>query len=134
MHPVEFRSEFGDQMISIFEEMTAECTNATGLCFDAMVSLARQWLVRSGMLWKALVSIALTGLTFAVPLRAPHMRPWSISPEPVSQATAEDLVKITLAVFGIISLILVATVSWSRAVSDKRRAAAHRQLRCARWR
>jgi hypothetical protein len=125
MHPLEFRSEFGDQMIAIVEEMTAHGASSASIYFDAVVSLARQWLLRSGMLWKALVSLPLAGVMLVVPLKLPPIRPWQIPPDPVSPFPAGDLVKITLAVFGIINVILVATVWWSRVVNKKRRASCH---------
>jgi len=132
MHPSSFRSEFGDQMISIFDEITAMCRGGAALCLDAAISLVRQWLFRTGLLWKALVSIAVAGFIFALPLRLPRGRPWVAAQEPVSQFPLEDLIKITLVAFGFISIILVATVSWSHAL-HRRRASAQRHVRCARW-
>ena len=42
-HPEPFREQFGDEMVWIFEE-----TKQPALFCDALVSLARQWVLRSG--------------------------------------------------------------------------------------
>jgi len=42
-HPEPFREQFGEEMVWIFEE-----TRQSALFYDALVSLARQWLLRSG--------------------------------------------------------------------------------------
>jgi hypothetical protein len=44
-HPHAFRRQFGDQMLSIFEESRREC-GSFRLMFDGFVSLLRQWLLR----------------------------------------------------------------------------------------
>jgi hypothetical protein len=112
-------------MLSIFEEMAADRRAAASLCVDAVISLARQWLLRSG-LWKVLAAIALAGLPFAaIPFGAPRVRSWAIASGSGLQPSIEDLVKITLTTFGLISIILAATVSWARAVSNRRRASCH---------
>lgn len=125
MHPVEFRSQFGDQMISIFEDMTAQCPCGRTLCFDAVVSLLRQWLLRCGLLWKALVSIALAGVFVGVPVSHVIIRPRMIAINPGPAVAFEDLITLTITVFGLITLILVATISWSRVVANKRNESCH---------
>lgn len=50
LHPAPFRREFAGGMLWIFDEASA----SEGVCtlfFDALISLARQWVVRSGS-WK----------------------------------------------------------------------------------
>jgi hypothetical protein len=42
-HPAEFREQFGEEMAWIFEE-----TRQPALFYDALLSLARQWVLRSG--------------------------------------------------------------------------------------
>ena len=56
MHPPVFRREFAGEMLWIYDEAAAAEGPAT-LFGDACVSLARQWLLRSG-LWKVAVAIA----------------------------------------------------------------------------
>lgn len=52
LHPPAFRRRFGDEMLSIFDEAPPP---ATELFSDALISLARQWLVRS-RLWMRLAA------------------------------------------------------------------------------
>ena len=49
LHPPEFRRRFGEQMLCIFEE--AGEASARALCVDGLISLMRQWALRSGC-WK----------------------------------------------------------------------------------
>jgi hypothetical protein len=47
LHPVEFRRQFGEEMLSIFdEEARTRATAALGLVVDAVRSLLRQWILR----------------------------------------------------------------------------------------
>ena len=62
LHPHAFRERFAQEMLWIFEEAGHEW-GAGALLRDAIVSLLRQWLIRSG-LWKWLVA----GLVGVVPL------------------------------------------------------------------
>jgi hypothetical protein len=50
LHPLEFRVEFGGEMLWIFDE-AAVTVGVLPLLYDALVSLARQWLLRSDA-WK----------------------------------------------------------------------------------
>ena len=67
LHPPLFRERFGEEMMSIFDESAG---NADGKLFaDALLSLPRQWLLRSG-LWKlasgaAISSLILCGWAYA---------------------------------------------------------------------
>jgi len=58
LHPPAFRRQFADEMLWIFDEESSH--GVTSLVADGLVSLARQWLVRSGV-WK-LVPAAAGGL------------------------------------------------------------------------
>jgi hypothetical protein len=59
LHPREFRERFGEQMLCVFDE-GGEPGAATCL-LDGCVSLARQWLLRSG-LWRWAIGAAVTAL------------------------------------------------------------------------
>lgn len=59
LHPREFRERFGDEMLCVFDE--AEPSGAAALFADAFGSLARQWILRSG-LWRWAVGAATTAL------------------------------------------------------------------------
>ncbi len=56
LHPRAFRTEFGEEMLWIFEEHSGEC-GRVALLFDAAVSLARQTLFRIEH-WKVPMSLA----------------------------------------------------------------------------
>lgn len=53
LHPPAFRRQFAGEMLWIFDESTGAA--AWMLLADALISLARQWLLRSGA-WKLLVA------------------------------------------------------------------------------
>ena len=62
LHPPSFRERFAQEMLWIFEE-SANMGDAGSLFRDAILSLLRQWLIRSE-LWKWLVA----GIAGLVPL------------------------------------------------------------------
>ena len=75
-HPEPFREQFGDEMVWIFEE-----TRQLALFYDAVVSLARQWLLRSGAWTMAagggvafVVFAAIFGIGVVPVLAHPHAR------------------------------------------------------------
>jgi hypothetical protein len=49
LHPPAFRLRFGQELLWIFDE--SGDSSRAALLYDAVISLLRQWLVRSGM-WK----------------------------------------------------------------------------------
>jgi hypothetical protein len=62
LHPPQFRREFAGEMLWIFES-SVDDEGSAGLISDAAVSLARQWLLRSGA-WK--IGVALAGALLQV--------------------------------------------------------------------
>jgi len=71
LHPQSFRRQFAGEMLWIFEQAAA--TEGAGLLLlDALVSLARQWLLRYGT-WKIAASAigALLYLTLAFAMTRP---------------------------------------------------------------
>lgn len=48
LHPADFRLRFEEELLWIFEE-SSNASGAAPLFYDAVLSLLRQWLVRSGM-------------------------------------------------------------------------------------
>ena len=56
IHPPSFRREFGPEMLWIYDQAALE-TGGAALFLDALISLARQWLLRSGC-WKILAAMA----------------------------------------------------------------------------
>lgn len=80
LHPASFRKRFGGEMLWIFDE-TANSWGVGALLVDAILSLLRQWLIRSE-LWKWFVA----AIASAVPLLIAFGRflPWDrpLSPQP----------------------------------------------------
>lgn len=62
LHPPAFRLRFEEEFLSIFDESSA-FSGAAPLLYDAVISLLRQWLVRSEM-WKWVLS----GIVGALPV------------------------------------------------------------------
>jgi len=62
LHPPAFRLQFASELLWIFDEARDE-SDATPLLYDAVISLLRQWLLRSGM-WKGVLG----GIAGALPL------------------------------------------------------------------
>jgi uncharacterized membrane protein len=50
LHPPTFRLRFEEELLWIFDE-SSDASGATPLLYDVAISLARQWVLRSGM-WK----------------------------------------------------------------------------------
>ena len=50
LHPVAFRLRFEEELLWIFDE-SSDASGTAPLFYDAVISLLRQWLMRSGM-WK----------------------------------------------------------------------------------
>ncbi len=57
LHPPRFRERFAEEMAWIFDETPTACGRAF-LFYDGLVSLARQWVVRSGV-WKVALAVLL---------------------------------------------------------------------------
>lgn len=77
LHPPAFRLRFEQELLWIFDESTA-VSSAAHLLYDAVLSLLRQWVLRSGM-WKWVVG----GMVGALPLIigfGPFLFDWPIRP------------------------------------------------------
>jgi hypothetical protein len=59
LHPERFRDRFGDEMVCVFDEAGRD--RAPRLFADAVLSLLRQWLLRSN-LWKMASGAVISGL------------------------------------------------------------------------
>jgi hypothetical protein len=64
LHPAPFRTGFAGEMLWIFDEASAS-QGVCSLFFDALISLARQWVLRSGS-WK--IGVAILGAFLQVSL------------------------------------------------------------------
>lgn len=76
LHPPAFQERFADEMVWIFD-LNPGATSRMALLLDGVVSLGRQWLLRTG-LWKfavgLLVNATLIVCSVALPQRS-HCRP-----------------------------------------------------------
>jgi hypothetical protein len=59
LHPPRFHDRFGEEMLCIFDESTSK--EKPQLFSDGFLSLARQWLIRSGA-WKLVAGLGLSSL------------------------------------------------------------------------
>jgi len=62
LHPPAFRLRFEPELLWIFDE-SIDASGAAPLLYDAVISLLRQWIMRSGM-WKWVVG----GIAGVVPI------------------------------------------------------------------
>lgn len=113
LHPAAFRSRFAGEMLWIFDRAT-DSGDARGLVCDALVSLLRQWVLRTPW-WKlpaavlaALIQIALLGLIFGVFRHRVHV-PVTSRPTDISPGNAIELI---LGASGAIFLMVIATTMW----------------------
>jgi hypothetical protein len=120
MHPPEFRENFGGQMMLDFDDMTRDGLVRMGLFADAMASISRQWLLRSGI-WKAGVSLSLSALLFAAFPRIPgRVRQWMIPAGETAPIAPEMFALIALLTLVMIFVVLIAVVIWSRQLNRLR--------------
>ncbi len=118
LHPPSFRRRFGDEMLWIFNE-TAPQQGAWLLLADALASLARQWLLRSSIVWKLplmaagglLAPLLGLGLLPVLRLGAGGIRIHSLESLMMLAALCSMLV---------ITLTLVLSVSWFRFFQKRR--------------
>jgi hypothetical protein len=115
MHPASFRREFAGEMLWIFDE-SAQTGVVAPLFADGFVSVARQWLLRSGC-WK--IFAALAGALFQVTIGGALMfrvGPYRAQPA-VSVVANQELVAIMrLAAFTAVGLLaaVILLVFWWR--------------------
>jgi hypothetical protein len=71
LHPYEFRQEFAGEMLWIFDEARST-VGVLPMFADAVESLGRQWLIRSGV-WTYVVGVAVNATLLSVALLIPQM-------------------------------------------------------------
>jgi|SRR5580704_54967 hypothetical protein len=116
LHPPRFRRRFSDEMLLIFDDSP----NQASLLADGAVSLARQWLLRSG-LWKCVLAALGASLTLLpalvmVPARTPNRLDEVRLDSPLG-----SVLLIALASVLAVSFTLILAVTWFR-VARRRRA------------
>ena len=120
MHPPVFRREFAGEMLWIYDE-AAQSENVAPLLLDGFVSLARQWLLRSGC-WKLLAALA--GALFQVSIGGALL--FSIGrlqsgPSPSAAENPELAAMMRLAAFTAVGLVaaVVFLVFWWRKLARR---------------
>ena len=116
LHPPRFRRRFSDEMLLIFDESP----NQASLLADGVVSLARQWLLRSG-LWKWVLAslgalLTLLPTLVILPAHTPNHLDEVRLDSPVG-----SVLLIALASVLTVSFTLILAVTWFR-VARRRRA------------
>jgi hypothetical protein len=120
LHPDAFRQRFGAEMLCIYDEAAAGGTTLV-LLTDVVISLLRQWIVRSGC-WKAAVAlvgaflqISVGGFSFFLfSIRPGHARaPISVPVAVISPAAAE-LIQLMLWTSGTLIVLVILTTLWVR--------------------
>jgi len=116
LHPPRFRRRFGEEMLLIFDDSP----NRASLLADGVVSLARQWLLRSG-LWKWVLAslgalLTLLPALVIVPARTPNHLDEVRLDSPLG-----FVLLIALASVLAVSFTLILAVTWFR-VARRRRA------------
>jgi hypothetical protein len=111
LHPAAFRRQFAAEMLWIFDE-TAASAGAVYLCWDCLVSLARQWLLRTGA-WKVAVAVAIAcvqmtagGLIWVMLRHAPN------NSAGAGDAALNDLMRVILWLVGGLVLMVIAASLW----------------------
>ena len=120
MHPPVFRREFAGEMLWIYDE-AAQSESVAPLLLDGFVSLARQWLLRSGC-WKLLAALA--GALFQVSIGGALL--FSIGrlqsgPSPSAAENPELAAMMRLAAFTAVGLVaaVVFLVFWWRKLARR---------------
>jgi hypothetical protein len=113
LHPPAFRRRFGHEMLWIFDEALVS-EGALILLFDLLISVMRQWLLRSGV-WKAAIALVLGavqvtaggfGWFFFNPRIAANQGGAKMTP------IMDDLMRVTLWSFGIVFVAVFVSTLW----------------------
>jgi hypothetical protein len=128
LHPPAFRREFAGEMLWIFEEAAAE--GVAPLFADGVISLLRQWLLRSGP-WKIAAAVigglvevtagGLGGLMFIRARTATHLPAAHLTPAtPAELLAMNSLIHIVLWGGTGVVLLCLALVFWVTSLNGKR--------------
>jgi len=129
MHPAIFRRQYGEEMLWIFEE-ASETQGARRLLADALSSLARQWLLRSGS-WK--IAVAMAGALIQVTiggfghlLFGPLSRGGPLAPQHAGEPIElQSLIRIIIWTVSGIGLTVILLATWLKKFSARRMRAVH---------
>ena len=128
VHPPAFRRRFAEEMLCTFEESSASEGPLT-LVLDGVVSLARQWVLRSGA-WK--IAFAIVGGCLEVTvggliwIALGHAKPSFHRPTSTLETTAtESLVRFIVSSTCAIVLLVAWAVLWMRNFSKRSHTMGH---------
>lgn len=121
LHPPAFRREFGREMLWIFDEARGS-EGAFVLLLDLLLSLARQWLLRSGA-WK--LALALIGAVAQVLLGGGAWWLFNSSrnrgtPGPQLSPALSDLLLVALCTVGMVIVMVSGAVFWVGRLNRRR--------------
>jgi hypothetical protein len=128
LHPPAFRRQFAEEMLGILDEAVA-VEGAAALLFDALLSLPRQWFLRSG-LWK----VAAAGFGAAMQLAPALGWGWHQSALLIPRGTAGEpiqmdaFVAIACCLIAFVVAMVVATVLWANRLARPRPAHLRRKV------
>ena len=115
IHPPAFRQQFAGQMLSVFDE-AAECEGRAWLILDNLISLGRQWMMRSNW-WKialacvfGLLQILAGGLGWPLHIGTVSGPQMSIGG---NKEAATDLIRIMILAVAGIMLMVITLVIWA---------------------
>jgi hypothetical protein len=121
LHPRAFRSEFGDEMLWIFDEASA--SGASSLITDGLISLFRQWLLRTRVwtlaaaLAGGMLQVSLGGAVMLLHGRSNLHRAtvWT-SDVPA----AEELLHVTVWALAAVLAMVAALALWVKSLNSRR--------------
>jgi hypothetical protein len=119
LHPPAFRRRYAPEMIGIFDEAAGEF-GAARLIGDAVSSLCRQWILRSGLWRLALAVVAACVQVLAGGLIWLAVR--SVSGTHVHVAGLDQLIRLILSLVGTLVVLVCAASLWIRRFARRRAA------------
>jgi hypothetical protein len=131
LHPAAFRRRFAAEMLWVFDEARLS-QGSLVLLFDVLISLARQWLLRSAV-WKAALALVLGAIQVTVGgfgwfFFNPRItaNPGGAPMTPITPMM-DDLMRVTLSSFGIVFVAVFVSTLWIGRFNSKRLAPRRRR-------
>jgi hypothetical protein len=123
LHPAAFRRQFAGEMLWIFDEASVS-QGAFVLLLDLLVSVLRQWLLRSGA-WKVALALIgglmqVTAGSLGVSTRSHTFLHRVGEASPALPASVNDLIQVTLVSVGVVFVMVFALVLWVNGLNKGR--------------
>jgi len=138
LHPPVFRRQFAGEMLWIFDEASGT-EGGRSLLLDGLVSLARQWLLRSGS-WKvaaalilALVQVSAGGLALEFVRRHSFVHIATTTPVPRMPINLATLIVIAISLVGVIAFAVIGLSQWVHSFSARRIRMSRRGRLCSNY-